>query len=115
MTETQLAERFETGLAHANREWPGWWRIVDPATLAIGSPTRCVLGQQFWNAMVEAESYVDYPSWGDLIRYVFGDELPDPYETAIQYGFDARSTGMAALEELWREAIERLRATDPRP
>lgn len=111
-TAESAAERARRGIELADAEWGEWWSDLDPDGLEMNSCQRCVLGQRFWQRMLDDDSFVDprYPQWSDLVRYVFGDDSVVACAKAVAFGFNSNMSRwqeeIYELEDLWRAEIK---------
>jgi hypothetical protein len=109
---TTIDDRVAAGAAWLDANRPGWWQRINLATLDLGDPCRCVLGQDF-GGFGKGVSAVG----GDLARWM---------KTCANLGFyssrDAAGTYVpteiereyAALTAAWRTLITaRRNAEDP--
>lgn len=90
-------ERVALGVAWLDEKCPDWRTRIDPMTLNLESPLRCVLGQVF------AEERGDYTAG---YYYALGVFLPDMdkmerYTWAQRHGFANTEPGVRLLREEW--------------
>lgn len=93
------ARRVNKGAQLLDQKAPGWWEVVDPITLDLGTYAHCVLGQ------IAARQYPHTPmnqSWFQLTERDLGIGLV----ASLTHGFDAiRRRKIPRLEHHWRNAI----------
>lgn len=103
-------EKIAAGASWLDEFKPGWERLIEPATLSLESPCRCVLGQVFHDEAVQAtqeenDDMVDAVNGFDWTLETLNVEFT-PW--ARDHGFSVAAKDFQYDEETYHAAFDRL-------